>query len=288
MKKSLPLYTIIILVRLVNACDKDAVILENEDKEDIKDNNEDKKDDPTYQLVWNDEFNGEELDSDKWNYEIGGTGWGNNELQYYTSRSENVRVEDGCLVIEAKKESYVNRNYTSARINSKKKGFVTYGIIEARISLPSGKGTWPAFWMMPETGSWPSNGEIDIMEHIGSNPTMISHAVHTKMKNGSIGNNWHKRFYKDNVEGEFHTYKIEWIEEEDKGDDCIIFYVDDEQTAKLYQPHLSGFEEWPFEKDFFVIFNMAIGGNMGGQVDNSIFDSPILMKVDWIRIYQKR
>ena len=120
-----------------------------------------------YQLVWSEEFNGSALDESVWNYNIGGNGWGNNEKQYYTSRSENIRVQNGMLEIEARKESYENNNYTSARIHSKGKKEFTYGKVEARIKFPGGQGTWPAFWMLGSKGNWPNCGEIDIIEHVG-------------------------------------------------------------------------------------------------------------------------
>ncbi|MFI3239580.1 MAG: glycoside hydrolase family 16 protein [Bacteroidales bacterium] len=242
---------------------------------------------PSYQLIWSDEFDGTEIDTNSWGYDVGGTGWGNSELQYYTDRSENSRIEDGTLIIDVLKETYVNRSYTSARLVTKNKVFFTYGKVEARISIPSGQGTWSAFWMLPETGSWPAAGEIDIMEHVGSSPTMISHATHTKNKNGSYGNNWSSRAYIDDVEENYHTYTMEWIADEDDGDDCIIFYIDDEQTGKVYQTHGSTDDaDWPFTDDFHIILNVAMGGSWGGTIDDTIFENPVQMKVDWVRVYQ--
>jgi beta-glucanase (GH16 family) len=246
-----------------------------------------------YQLVWSDEFDGTALDMTKWSYTTG-TGFGNQEKQYCTERVQNVRVEGGNLVIAALKETYTppgpaatEYNYTSGRINSKGKGFVKYGKVEARISLPSGRGTWPAFWMLPETGSWPLYGEIDIMEHVGSEPTMISHALHTNNRNGSRGNNWHNRQYPGNVEGEFHVYTMEWLEDFDKGDDCMIFYINGKESARVYQ-NSEDIKDWPFNRDFYVILNLAIGGTWGGTIDDAIFNNPVEMKVDYIRMYQKK
>lgn len=236
-----------------------------------------------YTLIWSDEFDQAEINSEKWNFEQGGGGWGNRELQYYTDRSENARIEDGCLVIEARKEEYGNRNFTSARLTTKGKGFTKYGKIEARISLPQGRGTWPAFWLMPEKsvyGTWPRSGEIDMMEHVGSNPTMISYAVHTQQRNGSKGNNWHKQVFPGRtLEGEFHLYGIEWLE------DRIEFYFDGERQATLYNDLLGNSNTWPFDQEFYVILNVAIGGNMGGTVDENIFEQPVEMKVDYVHIY---
>ena len=244
-----------------------------------------------YRLVWADEFDGATLDLTKWTCETGGGGWGNNEKQYYTNRTDNVRLESGSLVIEAKKETYGSNSYTSARINTRNKVNYAYGKMEARISLPSGKGTWPAFWMMgsnfPST-SWPSCGEVDIMEHIGSDPTMISHATHTYEKNGAKGNNWWARKYLNNLEGNYHTYAIEWEKQANEGDDCIRFYIDGLLTATLWEQHVgSTVKNWPFKSNFFFILNVAVGGNMGGTVDDAIFNVPVLMKVDYLRIYQR-
>jgi beta-glucanase (GH16 family) len=243
----------------------------------------------TYKLVWSDEFDGTSINGNNWNFETGGAGWGNKELQYYTDRSANARIENGCLIIEAKKESYQTNAYTSARITTQNKKYITYGKVEARISLPAGQGTWPAFWMMPNKsvyGGWPRSGEIDIMEHIGSDPRMISHAVHTQQASG--GRCWSSRGYYDDVENDFHTYAIEWIKEYQSGNDAIIFYVDGVQSALKNQGnYLTGtYSDWPFDQDFYVILNLAVGGTMGGNVDNRIFDNPVQMKVDYVRIYE--
>ncbi len=245
-----------------------------------------------YELVWSEEFNDESLNTDVWNYEVGGGGFGNNELQYYTDRSENIRCENGYLIIEARKETYENREYTSARINTKGKKEFAYGKIEARISVPSGQGTWPAFWMLGQnysTAGWPKCGELDIMEHIGSQPSMVSFAVHTKEKNGNKGNNWNARTYIDGLEEEFHVYGIEWTKEDYYGRDKIIFTVDDTEYASTMESvPMDDTDTWPFNQGFFIILNLAMGGNMGGTIDDSIFQNEILMKVDWVRVYQRQ
>ena len=242
----------------------------------------------SYTLAWSDEFNGTSIDTKYWNFEQGGAGWGNQEKQYYTDRSDNARVENGYLIIEAKKENYSTNNYTSARLTTKDKVVAKYGKIEARISLPSGKGTWPAFWMMPNDnayGSWPRSGEIDIMEHVGSDPTMISHALHTQSASG--GRSWSKRGYYDNVEGSFHTYTLEWVNDYYNGNDAFLFYVDDTLVIIKDQNNygISTYEDWPFDQDFFVILNLAIGGTWGGTIDDNIFKSLVQMKVDYVRVY---
>lgn len=244
-----------------------------------------------YRLVWSDEFDGTALDLSKWSYETGGGGWGNQEKQYYTDRTDNLRFENGSLVIEAKKESFGGNNYTSARINTRNKVSFKYGKIEARMSLPVGKGSWPAFWMMGTsitTARWPLCGEIDIMEHIGAKPTMISHAVHTSEKNGSRGNNWVSQNNFNNIENSYHTYAIEWEKAYSEGADCINFYVDGTKTATIWEPIVNSTDSnWPFNSDFFILFNLAIGGVMGGTVDDAIFTSPVQMKVDYVRVYQR-
>lgn len=235
-----------------------------------------------YSLVYDDEFDGTTLDMTKWSIQVGYAA--NQEKEYYTDGTNNIRVENGNLIISAKKENYVvDRNYSSGRVYSKSKGFIKYGKAEARISVPSGAGTWPAFWMMPQSsvyGTWPKSGEIDIMEHIGSNPRMTSHAVHTALKNGSIGNNWFTKVYQDSMENKFHIYSIQW------DPDQILFFIDNVQTATLYRNFTDTSTGWPFNQDFYVILNLAIGGTMGGTVDDAIFTNPVEMKVDYVRLYQ--
>ena len=242
-----------------------------------------------YKLVWSDEFDGTALDETVWSYNTGGSGWGNNEKQYYTSRPENIRVKNGMLEIEALKEKYENNEYTSARIMSKNKKTFTYGKMEARIKFPGGGGTWPAFWMMGNTGGWPNCGEIDIIEHIGSQDTRASFALHTVMKNGMKGNNWaNTHFFDYPLSADFHTYGIEWAQEEKEGKDVIRFFVDDVQYAEVWEEQIDNNDYWPFNKPFFFIINLAIGGNMGGTVDDAIFNQQRIMYVDWVRVWQRQ
>lgn len=245
-----------------------------------------------YKLVWSDEFDGTSLNTDNWTIEVNGAGGGNQELQYYSDRQENIRVEDGNLVLQLRKEKYKERDYTSGRINSKNKKFFKYGKIESRICFPSGGGTWPAFWMMGNDHGqvgWPKCGEIDIIEHVGNDPRMCSFALHTPEKNGTRGNNWTSRSYFDDVENNYHIYGIEWIEEDKYGCDVIQFTFDG-KVCSTVQESLDNIDEnyyWPFNKEHFIIFNLAYGGKMGGKIDDTIFDKgDVLMKVDWVRIYQ--
>ncbi|TXD52709.1 MULTISPECIES: family 16 glycosylhydrolase [unclassified Polaribacter] len=243
----------------------------------------------TYQLVWSDEFDGTELNTDNWTYEVDGNGGGNNEKQYYTDRAENIRVENGVLTIEARKENYENREYTSARIITKDKQDFTYGKIEARLKVPSGRGTWPAFWMLGY-GSWPRAGEIDIMEHVGYEPTKFHCALHTRNRNGLNGQNFHgSQDFTENVSNEFYTITMEWVEKEIFGFDRIHIYVDGVKTKTFGETsQLQESGDWPFNKDFFFILNLAIGGQWGGAegIDDTMFDNKVLFEVDYIRVYQ--
>ncbi len=239
-----------------------------------------------YTLVWSEEFDGQTLDETKWNIETGAGGWGNNEKQCYTGRTENLRLADGNLEIQALKENYGSSNYTSARITTKNKASFTFGKMEARIKLPSGGGTWPAFWMLGY-GSWPYCGEIDIMEHVGNNPLMTSFALHTQQANGMKGNNWNSQKTNMAVENEWHTFGIIWEDNyQNTGNDAIVFTIDGVEYAKKRQ-QADDKAEWPFNSDFFIILNMAIGGNMGGTINEDIFNQDVIMYVDYVRVYQK-
>lgn len=243
-----------------------------------------------YRLVWSDEFNQAGLpDSTRWGYDAGDgcpnlCGWGNNERQYYTvGRAENARVEDGHLVIEAHKEPFETREYTSARLVTRHKGDWRYGRIEVRAQLPSGRGTWPAIWMMPterKYGGWPASGEIDIMEHVGYEPDSIYGTVHTKAYNHVRKTQRGKRIFIPDSERAYHVYTMDWTPEK------IDFFVDD-QRYHSFPNEGSGPDAWPFDQPFHLILNIAVGGNWGGKmgVDDSIW--PQRMLVDYVRIYQK-
>lgn len=239
-----------------------------------------------YKLVWSDEFNGTALDESAWTIQQGGGGWGNQEAQYYTGRKENLRVEDGHLIIEARKEKYESNEYTSARIMSKGKKEFCYGKLEASISLPSGFGTWPAFWTLGNIGGWPNCGEIDIMEHTGSVPNRIFGTLHTtKDRSGSRSSRAYTGI--QNIENNFHVYGIEWTCEENFGKDVIRFYVDDIVYSERVEEVLDDDDYWPFNRPNYFIINLALGGTLGGNIKDEIFDNPVLMKVDWVRVYQR-
>jgi len=234
-------------------------------------------------LVWSDEFDYTGLPAaSKWTCEEGGNGWGNNELQYYTmNRTQNARVENGILIIEALKENYNGKEYTSARLVSTNKGDWLYGRIEARAKLAGGKGTWPAIWMLPTDwayGNWPLSGEIDIMEHVGYDPAHIFGTAHTAVYNSPMGTQKGSSVTGSDWETAFHVYAIEWSPTK------VVFIVDD--TRYYTFNNEGGWEKWPFDKRFHFIMNLAVGGSWGGAqgVDPSIF--PRRMEIDYVRVYQ--
>ena len=230
-------------------------------------------------LVWEENFNGNQLNEDVWNFELGDgcpniCGWGNNERQIYTKT--NHRLEKGKLIITAQKE---NDKYTSTRITTKGKQEFKYGTIEVRAQLPKGSGIWPAFWMLGaniSTVGWPKSGEIDILEYIGKEPKTIFTSLHTQASHGNTINT--KKTKIKGIEEGFHTYSINW----DK--DKIEFLVD-KVSVYTFIPKNKSEEEYPFNQPFYFIINMAIGGNFGGpDVDDSIFPQDFI--IDYIKVYQ--
>ena len=239
-----------------------------------------------WELVWSDEFDAAGLpDTTRWGYDVGGHGWGNNEAQYYTEgRVENARVEDGVLVIEARKEPFAGNAYTSARLVSRDRGDWTYGRVEVMARLPSGRGTWPAIWMLPTTpgygnGGWPDNGEIDIMEHVGLDPGRVHGSVHVNAYNHLNGNQKSASKTVPDVTSAFHQYAIEWTPRQ------IDFFIDDTLYFRYFNEN-QGWTAWPFDQPFHLLLNLAIGGNWGGQqgIDDSIF--PQRLEVDYVRVYR--
>ncbi len=232
--------------------------------------------------VWSDEFNYSGMpDSTKWGYDIGGRGWGNNELQYYTDHG-NATVENGLLRIVAKKETKENRNYTSARLITKGKGDFRYGRFEIRAKLPSGRGTWPAIWMLSTDwtyGGWPNSGEIDIMEHVGYDPGNVHVSTHTKAYYFKINTQKTSITKVDSIYSAFHTYRLDWTPA------TLRAYIDDKQVFEMKNEG-TGFEVWPFDKKFHLLLNIAVGGDWGGKegVDDAIF--PATMLVDYVRVYR--
>jgi beta-glucanase (GH16 family) len=221
-------------------------------------------------------------DASLWSYEIGtgDNGWGNNELQYYTGRTENVNVQNGKLLITARKESYQGAAYTSARLITRDKFEQRYGRFETRIKLPWGQGIWPAFWMLgADIGStpWPQAGEIDVMEFLGQNPTTVFGTLHGPGYSGaeSIGKSY--TLQNDRFDTGFHVFGIEW------GPEYVNFYVDDVLYNQITPADVTG--EWVFDKPFFLLMNMAVGGELpGAPNDETVF--PQTMIVDYVRVYK--
>ena len=245
-----------------------------------------------WSLVWNDEFNSENLDLAKWDYQLGTgsqyglVGWGNNEEQYYTDEINNLYFDtcDGdknCLIIKAYHQTFESSEYTSARIKSAGSGVRTYGRIDVRAKLPSAEGTWPAIWMLPQSityGGWPASGEIDIMEHVGCNLGTIHGSIHCSDYNHQDGTQQTSTVSNINVE-EFHIYRIDWDE------NYIKWYVDDTIFFE-YANDGSGLNSWPFDVDFYLIINLAIGGDWGGFCSFSSSSFPQSMEIDYVRIYE--
>ena len=239
---------------------------------------------PGRTLLWADEFNqadGTKPDSAKWGYDLGGSGWGNNELQNYTDRTQNARIEGGHLVIEARKEISNGRNYSSARLLTKDKVSWTYGRIEARIRIPKGQGIWPAFWMLGaniSSAGWPLCGEIDIMENIGSLPSTLYGTIHGPGYSGGGGISGNTVLAGAALGDDFHVYAIEWEENR------IRWFLDGQQFFSLTPANLPSGSPWVFNAPQFLILNVAVGGNWPGDPGTStVF--PQRMTVDYVRVY---
>ena len=210
----------------------------------------------------------------------------NNESQYYTeNRRENARVEDGKLIIEAHKEKKERGEFTAASLISKGRGQWTYGRFEVKAKLPSARGTWPAIWMLPEKigkVSWPMCGEIDIMEHVALDPAKIHGTLHSGAYNHTKGTQRSGQLMVPTYATEFHVYSMDWSE------DKIVMHIDGKTYATFEKKTGDGEAEWPFDKPFYLILNLAIGGSWGGQkgIDDAAF--PQCMEVDYVRVYQKK
>ncbi|HSH03789.1 MAG TPA: glycoside hydrolase family 16 protein [Anaerolineae bacterium] len=232
-------------------------------------------------LVWSDEFNGSNIDLNNWTYDIGwGTdGWGNNELQSYTNSPDNARIENGVLVIEAREQRVQGQRYTSARLKTEGLHTWTYGRIEARVKVAEGQGLWSAFWMLGNDINqvgWPNSGEIDIMENIGSEPNTNYGTLHGPGYSGAYGVGNH--YINDTpLHEDFHVYAVEWDET------GMSWYVDGQLFSTVTPNDVPG--EWVYDHDFFIIMNLAVGGNWPGSPDaTTVF--PQQMLVDYVRVYQ--
>ena len=243
-------------------------------------------------MVWNDEFSGTNNsapDRSNWVIETGGNGWGNHELEYYTNRVQNVQLQDGNLVITARHEGYsdgegVMRNYTSARLKTQHKFQQAYGRFEARIQIPRGQGMWPAFWMLGadiEKNDWPACGEIDIMENIGKEPSTVHGTIHGPGYSGGngIGSPYSLPAGQSFADG-FHIYAVEWEP------NTIRFYVDDHLYATRTPADLPAGTKWVYDHPFFLILNLAVGGDWPGSPDVTT-KFPQTMLVDYVRVYKR-
>lgn len=233
-----------------------------------------------WNIVWYDEFDGPELDRANWNFDIGGNGWGNAEWEVYTDKPENIRIENGILVIEAREDPTLpaGRPYSSARIKTQGLHSWTYGRIEARIKLPYGKGLWGAFWMMGNNNKgWPTSGEIDILEY-GKTPDRIYATIHAPGYSGGEGVTGNLVVPAETLKNDFHLYVIEWQENE------IRWLFDEQEYLKLTPADVPA--EWIFDHEFFIIMNLAVGGRFPGYPDETtVF--PQFMNVDYVRVYQR-
>jgi beta-glucanase (GH16 family) len=243
-------------------------------------------------LVWSDEFNGANgsgVDASKWVSETGGSGWGNQELEYYTSRTQNASQQDGNLAIKAVREKYtgadgVTREFTSARLKTQERFSQTYGRFEARIKIPGGQGMWPAFWMLGDDidkNPWPACGEIDIMENIGKEPGTVHGSIHGP---GYIGDTGLEAPYKlpegQRFADDFHVFAVEWEP------DAIRLYVDDHLYSSRTRADMKPGWKWAFDHPFFLLLNVAVGGDWPGNPDaTSVF--PQTMLVDYVRVYRR-
>jgi len=237
---------------------------------------------PGYSMVWNDEFESEAIDRSKWAFDGGAGGFGNNEMQWYSNKSENARIEDGCLVIETRRQKTAGWPYTSAKLMSRADW--KYGYFEVRAKLPTGVGSWPAIWMLPRDpkaygSGWPDAGELDLMEHVGYDPGVIHFTAHTGAFNHKLGTQKTQLVRVPDAQSAFHIYTIEWTSEQ------VRFLLDGQEVHVFRNLHET-YREWPFDTPFYLILNIAAGGDWGGLegVDNESL--PWRMMIDWVRVYR--
>lgn len=242
---------------------------------------------PGYKLVWADEFNGTALLTNDWTWETGDgcpalCGWGNNELEYYTAPPDNVSFQDGKMIIEARKETMGGKQYTSARLKTQGKRTFKFGRIDIRAILPKTQGIWPAFWLMPQDnvyGTWPKSGELDMMEQIGSQPGKILGTIHYGPGPGSTYISRNYSLPEGDFNQKFHVFSLEWTE------DQIKWILDDHVWSTIGKNDI-GNNNWPFNEQFYLIVNLAVGGGLPGNPDASTV-LPQKLIVDYIRVYQQ-
>ncbi len=236
-----------------------------------------------YKLLWEDLFSVDGAPNPEfWTIETGGHGFGNGEQQFYTNQEKNVFVKDGLLNIVAQKEKYENKNYTSAKLTTEGKKSIQNGRVEIVAKVPSGAGTWPAIWLLGNqfrSISWPSCGEIDLMEHVGHNPNVLHFSLHSKTNYFHIKNQPTKVVKLENFVNHFHEFAMDWKEDE------ITFYLDGIEQETFTKPHDASEEQWPFNQGFYLILNLALGGTWGGEIDDSIF--PVTFQIKSVKIYER-
>ncbi|WP_162140091.1 glycoside hydrolase family 16 protein [Haploplasma axanthum] len=237
-----------------------------------------------YKLKWKDDFKKDgKPNNEIWTYETGGHGFGNNEKQFYTDNLKNAYVENGILNIVAYKENYENNEYTSAKLTTYGKKHIKYGKIIVKAKLPKGNGTWPAIWMLPvsiQNGNpWPYCGEIDIMEHVGKNQDYVHFSLHSKKYNHQVGNQPTHVIKQEGVTDTFNDYEVRWDSE------SISFYVNNEHHVTFKKNSDDSVEGWPFDEEFYLILNLAIGGWWGGEIDDSIL--PAKLQIQSVEVYEK-
>ncbi len=237
-----------------------------------------------YTLAWNDEFEGSKINTSNWTYDIGGNGWGNNELEYYTDSENNSFINNGKLIIEARKENGANTSFTSARIKSQGKKSFTYGRIDIRAKAPIAQGIWPALWMLGDnitTESWPACGEIDIMEIIGKEPSTLFGTLHwgNKGQTSSTNKGNNVKLVNETMGDKFRVYSFIWDE------NSITWLLDNKQFHSVKKSEVNA-NNYPFDKPFFFIMNVAVGGNWPGNPDGTT-TFPQRMFVDYVRVFKK-
>ena len=247
-----------------------------------------------WEMLWSDEFDGEDLDLSKWNKLSWRPGWVNNELQAYTERDTNIFLESGFLVLQGLIDpgfsgtdyngNDYNADYTSGRVNTDGKFSTTYGRFDIRAKLPKGKGSWPAIWMLGESINsigWPDCGEIDIMEHVGYDEGMIHGSIHTEEYNHMYNTQRSGSKYIENVTSTFHVYSLEW------SPFYLRYLIDDEPFFFVYNDSKGDNSKWPFDDPHYIILNLAIGGDWGGVQGISTSEFPMRMMVDYVRVFKQ-
>lgn len=238
----------------------------------------------TYDLIWSDDFTTEKLDLKKWTYDLGQgiNGWGNAENQVYTDSEENCFINKDSLIIRGKGSA--QKGYTSARITTREKASWTYGRFEIKVKIPKGRGTWPAIWMLPddlfEGKNWPLCGEIDIMEHIGRRPGEVHFSLHSDVNNHRKENQITSVSTVENLFEDFHLFRMDW---DAKG---FSFYMDGELMAEFSKGEKNGEREWPFDKPFHLVINLALGGYWGGDMDDSVL--PADFAIQYVKVYERK